>query len=90
MITDAQLEEIKVKLENADRTFKDILIEDYQSKKIGKIRQRLVKKYGKEEVTSLIREARINSLSVEELNDMISSIQARLDRIIAIRDSKVE
>lgn len=92
MLSDSQLEEIKVKLESG-KTLKEIIKNDYPEEKLGLVRIKLVEKFTQPVISQLSQlsqlSSQLSSLTVEELNKRIDMVQKRLNYIISIRDSKL-
>jgi uncharacterized small protein (DUF1192 family) len=88
MLSDAQLDDVKSKLEGG-RTLQDIVSNDYSGERVYKVRDQLIDKFTREVIMPIIHNARLSQLSVDDLNVRISAMQARLNDIIAIRDSKL-
>ena len=83
MLSDSQLEEIKVKLESG-RMLKEIIETDYPEEKLMEVRRKLVEKFTQPVISQLLQRSQLSSLTVEELNKRINMIQKRLNHIISI------
>jgi len=88
MLNDTQLDDVKSKLEGG-RTLQEIITNDYAGEKVGAVRRQLVEKFTSQVIQSIIVDARLAQLSVDDLNERITNLQSRLDNITSIRDSKI-
>jgi hypothetical protein len=88
MLNDTQLDDVKSKLE-AGTPLRDIVSNDYGDEHAGEVRKQLVDKFTLEIIRPLIVSANLTSLTVEQLNDRISTVQSNLTRLIDIRDAKL-
>jgi len=88
MLTDAQLDEVKAKVEGG-RKLMEVVQQDYPGERFNLVRKALVEKFGREVIQQSVMLANLQSLSVEELNERIATQEARIELVKAIRDSKL-
>lgn len=88
MLSDSQLDDIKMKLENG-RDLHDIVVNDYEGEKFVFVKRQLVEKFTIEVIQPMIVQSRMSLLSVEQLNKIIYETQTRLILLTNLRDSKL-
>ena len=87
-LDNTQLNDVKTKLE-AGTILRTIISDDYPAETIPSVRQQMVAEFGQAEFQGMMLSSRMVGKTVEELNTVITNVQARLDSITAIRDSKL-
>ena len=88
MLSDSELDDVKSKLDGG-RSLQDIVTNDYSGNQVGAVGKQLRDKFTGPVIQASMMNARLHQLSVEELNTRIAQVQSRLNRITAIRDSKL-
>ena len=87
-LNSTQLNDIKTKME-AGSLLRAVVRDDYSSEKVKDVRAALIAEFGKDGFRNMMLDSRLQGKTVEELNPMIVNAQGRLDKITAIRDSKL-